>query len=266
MQNYSNNTFQKKSENTPNAAHQNQSGTAQFVDDRPEALAQRKIQQLATNRAVAQQAIQMAAVNPVIAGGAKATSVSLNLGAGDHVPQGTIPAADPSGWTELQTLGLTNPGLINARKWVRFHALNEHAGGPGDNVGNLTSATATANHDAGWAAFEGLVKAAIPDGGANAAQPVGFQVNVGYPGGAATHWKNQYGHYQATNAADYPNSVAATLTVNGAPAGNANLNAANGLYGPEAYQKIAGWKRKATAAAAYGDVGTDTHPGALPWT
>lgn len=211
--------------------------------------------------------IQLAVVNPVITGATKATRVTLNLAAGDNVPQGSVPAVDSDGWAALQALKLTLATNKNPRKWVRFHALNEHAGGPGDDQGNLTSTTAKANHLDTWAAFETNVKNAIPDAGANAAQSADFQVDIGYPGAALTHWTSQWGHFQTTDAADYPQTVIGTLSVGGVVQPGVNLNgAADGLYGPEHFQKIPHWKRKNAANRPYGPVGTDTHVGAVNWS
>lgn len=210
--------------------------------------------------------IQRAAVNPQITGGTKATKVTLNLAAGDHVPKGSVPSVDIAGWAELQTLGLTKPGNSNEKKWVRFHALNEHAGGPGNNAGNLTSATAAANHAAAWTTLETNLKNAVPDAGGAAPESVAFAVDIAYPGAAAAYWRKHPGNaLVTTDAQNYPNDVNATLSVNGVAKPGAHLTAADNLYGPEHFRKIANWKRKTDNAGAYGDVATDAFPGANAW-
>ena len=196
-----------------------------------------------------------------------ATHVALNLNAGDHVPQGSTPAngVSPDGWGNLRTLGLTNSSRSNPRKWVRFHALNEHAGGPGDDAGNLTSTTQEANHNGEWSDFETELKRAVPDEGEQAAQPVAFAVDIGYPGSANTRWVRVFNNNEViTDAADYPNDVNATLDVNGVRTAAVHLDAGDGLYGPEYFKRVPRWKRKKVAGAAYNDK-NDEHAGAAVW-
>lgn len=188
--------------------------------------------------------VQMKNVIPTIAGGTKGTSVSLHLDAGDSVSQGSVPLVDCDGWTELKSLELTKSTLSDDKKWVRFHLLNEHAGGPGDNPGNLTSTTALANQNSDWGRFEREVKNAIPRDGGAAAASVDFNVNVGYPSSNQTIWKKMpHGNIQVTtDAANYPNSVTGTLSVDGEES-DVHLDAAAGLYGPEHFKKIPYFKR-----------------------
>jgi hypothetical protein len=210
--------------------------------------------------------VQLAAVNPVITGGNKATRVKLNLAKGDHVPKGSTPSVDISGWQNLKDLGLTKSTNTNPRKWVRFHALNEHAGGPGDNTGNLTATTAEANHEDSWETLETALKAAVPDEGGATGDTVDFDVTIGYPGAANTYWRKHPGNaLVTTDASDYPNDINATLKVGGAAKANSHLQGGDGVYGPEHFKKIPNRKRKTTADGAYSDVATDAFPDAETW-
>jgi hypothetical protein len=93
-------------------------------------------------------------VSATYTAGTHATHVSLEVDETDIVTEGSPPTADIAGWHNIQTLALTT----GTGAWVRFHVLNELAGGRGDEPGNLTPSSVTANHHPDWNELEKQVK------------------------------------------------------------------------------------------------------------
>ncbi len=233
-----------------------------FSDQRPDFKAQADLKQLAAStdkgseslKSIQRMAdtsvlsfgkgtVQRAEKTPTYSGSTKAENVNLQLDAGDHVKKGSKPSQDSAGYDNLRKIGLSASGNSNPRKWVRFHALNEHSGGPGVTK-NLTSTTATANHHSDWNTFESALKAAVPDNGGTTSAKVDFNVDVAYPGSSASTWIKDAdaSKTQSTDAADYPSGVAGRLDVGGTVTTVA-LDASKGTYGPEIFKKVPEWTR-----------------------
>jgi len=231
-----------------------------FSDQRPDFKAQTDLKQLANTSknleslktiqrmadtrilSFGQGIVQRAEKSPTYTGSSKAENVNLQLDAGDHVKKGSAPYQDSAGYDDLRKIGLSASGNSNPHKWVRFHALNEHSGGPGASK-NLTSTTAMANHHSDWNTFESALKAAVPDSGTATSAKVGFNVDIAYPGSNASTWiKDSDSSTQNTDAANYPNGVSGSLDVGGTVSTVA-LDASKGTYGPENFKKVPGWTR-----------------------
>jgi len=187
--------------------------------------------------------VQREVAEPVYHGGTHATIVELDLKKGDTLADGTKPSADIDGWDELRALGLTQ-GADNDHAWVKFHVLNQKAGGSGDDAGNLTPATQTANHDSQWNALEKNLKGWVdPEHrhGSGAPADAKFHAVVDYYGSDDdASWTDGAKTIKAKGK-DYPKAVKASLQVSGGKEyGDKNYTAnlsgsANGLLTPSAF-------------------------------
>ena len=185
----------------------------------------------------------------------KASTVTLSLAAGETVDNGSVPNADPAGWDALKTLDLTKPANTNDRKYVRFHILNERAGGPGDEIANLSPTTAKANHIAQWAGFETSLKNAVTPGTA-VAHPTLFSATLSYPAANTVYWQRSTGKTVTTDDADFPSRIQATLHVNGALVDSADINGqGDGLYAPSYFKTVPYWKKYTDNTHATQDTG-----------
>ena len=79
--------------------------------------------------------------------GGKVGKVESTVLTGDK--DGGVPSVDPKGWDWLYQ---NFPKVKGS--WVRFHVLNQHLGGPGDDEGNLIPTTHLDNHSKAWRGFE----------------------------------------------------------------------------------------------------------------
>lgn len=66
---------------------------------------------------------------------------------------GGVPSVNPPGWAWLKN----NFGKLKGQ-WVRFHIINQHLGGPGNNIGNLVPTTHNVNHAPAWRNVEEKAK------------------------------------------------------------------------------------------------------------
>lgn len=243
-----------------------------FHDTRPEALQRQKIQQAANESAqvrqlmayqnMAQQHVlqrhpiqsamplQLKVAVPEYSGNGHSTGVRLKAVKGDTMSAGSKPTADVSGFNALKTLGLTN-GDDNDHRWVKFHVLNEKAGGSGKDPANLTPASQTANHATDWNTLEkeerNYLEHAHEMGGSVLADSVEYAAAVGYHGSRTVYWKNSStGETLTTDSANYPSAISAKLDVKWKDADidksiPASLDAADGLVRPEDLD-VPGWK------------------------
>ena len=179
--------------------------------------------------------IQAALVNPVYAGGTKPTTVSLALGVGDWPPFGSAPAASPDGWAQIVALGLT-------AGWVRFHVLNQDAGGAGA-ANNLVPTTQQINQCATWKGFEKWVKMFSQPALAGVGMPFASTFNAAIAYHTAAEdcvYRNAAGIQIPVRGVDFPAVIVATLNVPGggglaAHKYAANLGNADGLLRPNQF-------------------------------
>ncbi len=198
-------------------------------------------------------AAQFKEVTPTYTGAGHSTQVEVTLGNGDTMPAGSDPTADVTGYDKLQTLGLTG-GADNNHRWVKFHVLNQRAGGAGDNASNLTPATQTANHIKAWNTLEKNEKTfltpAVETEGGIVVDEVHYKASVGYHGAGNVYWKKTDGSgtTETTNSSHYPNDIDAFLEVDWAEMGwnkkkyDAHLQVADGLFKPEDLSDVPGWQ------------------------
>ena len=81
----------------------------------------------------------------------RASKVQANIFDKNGDLDGGVPTVDPVGWNWL------NPETRKSN-WVRFHILNQHLGGPGNNCANLVPTTKASNNNSKWRNFEEAVK------------------------------------------------------------------------------------------------------------
>jgi hypothetical protein len=192
--------------------------------------------------------VQRAEVEPDYAGDEYATEVSFTVRRGDTFDAGSAPQADNvQGWSTLGPLGLTG-GADNLHRWLRFHILNERAGGSGTEVANLTPTTSMANQIPGWKALEKQLKLYIDYGSPVVVDKAVFKANVQYHDSSEAHWLSTDGTKEAdTEASDYPDQIDASLDVTWAGTGGfpkhheAAIGYDDGLIKPEQLETVAGW-------------------------
>lgn len=191
--------------------------------------------------------VQRAEVTPTASGSAHATTVTLDLKSGDKPKAGSAPSVDPDGWTDLKGDGLNltqTSSRTEDKIYVRFHVLNDNAGGPGDEKGNLTPTTKKANHSSTWSAFETTLKEKIKNDTA-VSKDTKFEATVGYPSSKTVYWKKSIGSKElTTDDANYPSKVDAKLTVDGESDVTVSLDGdGDGLYPPTHFKTVPYWKK-----------------------
>jgi hypothetical protein len=192
--------------------------------------------------------LQRDKVEPEYAGDDYATTVQFTVKRGDTFDAGSTPQTnDVQGWEPLGTLGLTG-GADNLHRWLRFHILNERAGGSGTEVANLTPATQMANQIPGWKALEKQLKLYIDYGSPVVVDKAAFKASVQYHDSAEAHWQSADGTKEAdTEASDYPEQIDASLDVTWAGTGGfpkkyeAGIAYGDGLIKPEQLETVPGW-------------------------
>lgn len=167
-------------------------------------------------------------VSAQYSGGTHATHVSLEFDETDIVKAGSPPTADIAGWHNIQTLGLTG----GQGQWVRFHVLNEMAGGRGDEAGNLTPSSITANHHPTWNAFEKQVKLHIDPEAHRAGlgsifNRVEFSADVTYYGDGDNKTWTKNGTDVVVKGSEMAKKVVATLEVDSTKKNKGNGGGAN---------------------------------------
>ena len=221
-------------------------------DRTPDVQSQRVAQPIHLARSAPTQALESIVarklVKPTYEGDEHATAVSLDMKKGDTLDSGSEPSVEPSGWTELGDMGLTK-GKDNNHQWIRFHVLNQKAGGAGDEKGNLTPATQTANHHKSWNGLEkGLKLFVDPEHkqGSGAPAPAKFRAKVTYYGdGEDTAWTDGTDTVGVAGK-NYPKKIEAKLNITGGeysdPEYSADLDGSGaGLLKPSEFTPP-GWK------------------------
>ena len=98
---------------------------------------------------------------------------------------GSVPSEDPPGYTYIRNADLTN-------LWIRFHLVNESAGGPGK-AKNLVPTSQKTNQDPDWKAMETAEKAAYNSGKTyHFATEVAYHSAVPSPAQEGEKWKHLF--------------------------------------------------------------------------